>query len=56
MSGNGSGVVDPFCRVEGFQGLRVVDASIMPLDCQANTNLTSIMIGEKMARAILDGH
>ncbi|RUY73790.1 hypothetical protein EN962_27235, partial [Mesorhizobium sp. M7A.F.Ca.CA.001.09.2.1] len=35
--------------VYGFEGLRVIDASIMPLDCQANTNLTSIMIGEKMA-------
>jgi choline dehydrogenase-like flavoprotein len=42
-------VVDPHCRVRGFTGLRVIDASIMPLDCQANTNLTTIMIGEKMA-------
>lgn len=42
-------VVDPQCRVRGFAGLRVIDASIMPLDCQANTNLSTIMIGEKMA-------
>ncbi|WP_027133781.1 GMC family oxidoreductase [Geminicoccus roseus] len=42
-------VIDPHCRVRGFTGLRVVDASIMPLDCQANTNLSTIMIGEKMA-------
>jgi choline dehydrogenase len=42
-------VVDPECRVRGIDGLCVVDASIMPLDCQANTNLTTIMIGEKMA-------
>lgn len=44
-----TGVVDFDCRVHGFEGLRVIDASIMPLDCQANTNLTTIMIGEKMA-------
>jgi choline dehydrogenase len=44
-----SGVVDAECRVHGLEGLRVIDASIMPLDCQANTNLTTIMIGEKMA-------
>jgi choline dehydrogenase len=42
-------VVDPDCRVRGLHGLRVIDASIMPLDCQANTSLTTIMIGEKMA-------
>ncbi|RUY22273.1 glucose-methanol-choline oxidoreductase, partial [Mesorhizobium sp. M7A.F.Ca.CA.001.13.2.1] len=49
MGRPGEAVVDPECRVYGFEGLRVIDASIMPLDCQANTNLTSIMIGEKMA-------
>lgn len=48
----GKGVVDAECRVQGFSGLRVVDASILPLDCQANTNLTAIMIGEKMADAL----
>jgi choline dehydrogenase-like flavoprotein len=42
-------VVDPDCRVHGFEGLRVIDASIMPRDCRANTALTAIMIGEKMA-------
>lgn len=46
---DGTNVVDADCRVFGFRGLRVIDASIMPLDCQANTNLTTIMIGEKMA-------
>jgi choline dehydrogenase-like flavoprotein len=29
--------------------LRVVDASIMPLDCRANTHFTSVMIGEAVA-------
>ena len=52
MGRAGAGVVDPECRVNGFEGLRVIDASIMPLDCQANTNLTTIMIGEKMADSL----
>ncbi len=46
---DGRSVVDPDCRVRGIAGLRVIDASIMPLDCMANTNLTTIMIGEKTA-------
>ena len=47
------GVVDPACRVHGFTGLRVIDASVMPRDCKANTNFTTLMIGEKMAATIL---
>lgn len=42
-------VVDPQCRVLGFQGLRVVDASIMPSVPCANTHLTTVMIAERMA-------
>jgi 5-(hydroxymethyl)furfural/furfural oxidase len=42
-------VVDPECRVIGTEGLRVVDASIMPEVPRANTNLTTIMIAEHMA-------
>ncbi len=49
MGPDGEGVVDADCRVRGVTGLHVIDASIMPLDCQANTNLSVIMIGEKMA-------
>jgi choline dehydrogenase-like flavoprotein len=49
---DGKSVVDPDCCVRGFSGLRVIDASIMPLDCRANTNLTTIMIGEKMAHRL----
>lgn len=45
-------VVDPYGRVYGVQGLRVVDASVMPRIVRANTNLTTIMIAEKMAGAI----
>ena len=42
-------VVDPACRVYGVQGLRVVDASVMPVIVRANTNLTAIMIAEKVS-------
>ena len=42
-------VVDPRLRVKGFKGLRVCDASIMPLVTNGNTNAPSMMIGEKCA-------
>jgi choline dehydrogenase len=42
-------VVDPECRVIGFEGLRVIDASIMPEVPRANTHLTSVMLAEHMA-------
>jgi choline dehydrogenase len=42
-------VVDQYCRVRGIEGLRVVDASVMPNIVRANTNLTCIMIGERAA-------
>ena len=48
-------VVDPAARVYGVEGLRVVDASIMPTVPCANTNITTIMIGEKIADAIRSG-
>ena len=46
-------VVDPSGRVVGIDGLRVVDASIMPALIRAPTNITTIMIAEKMADSIL---
>jgi choline dehydrogenase len=42
-------VVDQYCRVVGLERLRVVDASVMPNIPRANTNLTCIMIGERVA-------
>ena len=42
-------VVDAHGRVHGIDGLRVVDAAIMPTIPRANTNLTCIMIGERVA-------
>lgn len=42
-------VVDPQLRVHGVDGLRVVDASIMPTVPGGNTNAPSIMVGEKGA-------
>ena len=45
-------VVDQYCRVHGLQGLRVVDASVMPDIVRANTNATIIMIAERAAAFI----
>jgi len=46
-------VVDSDLRVRGIERLRVADASIMPVIVNANTNATSIMIGEKAADMVL---
>ena len=46
-------VVNQHGKVHGLQGLRVVDASIMPDCIRANTNVTTMMIGERISDLIL---
>ncbi|WP_340278396.1 choline dehydrogenase [Pantoea agglomerans] len=52
MGNDPMSVVDGEGRVHGLEGLRVVDASIMPLIITGNLNATTIMIGEKIADKI----
>lgn len=53
MGSDDRAVLDPQLRVNGVQGLRVIDASAMPNIVSTNTNAASIMIGEKGAAMVL---
>ena len=52
MGPDAMAVVDDQLRVHGLEGLRVIDASVMPTVTTGNTNAPSIMIGEKGAAMI----
>lgn len=52
MGNDRDAVVDSELRVHGVQGLRIVDASVMPTVIGGNTNAPTIMIAEKAADMI----
>ena len=49
MGGDADAVVTPQLKLNGVQGVRIADASVMPSLIHTNTNATTIMIGERLA-------
>jgi choline dehydrogenase len=54
MGNDADAVVDTALRVNGVEGLRVVDASVMPALINGNTNAPTIMIADRASEMILD--
>ena len=54
-SSDAMAVVDQYGKVHGIDGLRVADAAIMPDCIRANTNVTTMMMGERITEFILQG-
>jgi choline dehydrogenase len=52
MGSHEKAVVDTELRVHGIEGLRVIDASVMPAVISGNTNAATIMIAEKASDLI----
>jgi choline dehydrogenase len=52
MGSDAEAVVDTELRVQGVQGLRVIDASVMPSIVRGNTNAATIAIAERAADVI----
>jgi len=52
-SSNENAVVDGRLRVRGVRNLRVIDASVMPVITNANTNAPTMMIAERGAEFLL---
>ena len=53
MGSDATSVLDPQLRVRGVERLRVIDASVMPQITSANTNASSLMIGERGAALVM---
>lgn len=56
MGSDAQAVVDPECRVRGIQGLRVIDASIMPQATAGDLNSPTIMLAERAADLMRNKH
>jgi choline dehydrogenase len=52
MGTDEASVVDPRCRVRGFENLSIADASILPRIPRANTNLLCLLVGTRAAQLL----